>query len=58
VSVTPNMLPTQLLRNVSGASTVAKRDELAVNKGDRRVTTPLPLDVCSTPAPLLAVAEH
>lgn len=36
VSVAPNMLPTQLLRNVTPATTLAKRGELAVSKGDRR----------------------
>lgn len=37
VSVTPNMLPTQLLRNVTTTTTLAKRGELvARNRGERR----------------------
>jgi hypothetical protein len=37
VSVTPNMLPTQLLRNVTTTTTLAKRDELVVrSRGERR----------------------
>lgn len=37
VSVTPNMLPTQLLRNVSvTTTTLAKREVLTVSRGERR----------------------